>query len=331
MKDYQNLLRKILLEGQDHEDRTGVGRKSIYGDQLRFNLADGFPLVTTKKVNIDNILIETLWFLSGSQRSLDLEEQGVNIWKQWTPTEQDVYSLLEKINDDFDSWGVNSNSEKEKFALTAGAACWDDLKDTMMSRVGTIGPLYGAVWRGKYGDGHKPDQISNLIRGLKTRPFHSRHCVTAWVPELLPHPRYLPVENVLLGRGALAPCHFFFQCFVKDAVVKGGPLRLSMNLNCRSMDAPVGTPYNIAQYAAILMMLAQVTGMVADELIVTGGDIHIYLNQVDLVHTQLSREPYPLPQLKIKSYIKSIDDFKLSDFELVGYEHHPFIKYPVAT
>jgi thymidylate synthase len=331
MKDYLNLLRKILLEGQDHEDRTGVGRKSIYGEQLRFNLAKGFPLVTTKKVNFDNIAKETLWFLSGSQRSLDLEEQGVNIWKQWTPTKEDVSILLEKINDDFSSWGAHTTFDKDEFALKAGASCWDDLEDTMLDRVGTIGPLYGAVWRGKYGNSPKPDQISNLIRGLKMRPFHSRHCVTAWVPELLPHPRYSPVENVLLGKGALAPCHFFFQCFVKDAAIKGGPLRLSMNLNCRSMDAPIGTPYNIAQYAMLLMMLAQVTDMVADELIVTGGDVHIYLNQVDLVHTQLNREPYPLPQLKINPEIKRIDDFKLSDFVLVGYEYHPFIKYPVAT
>lgn len=321
MKTYLNQLQSILVNGHDHEDRTGVGRRSIYGSQFRFNMADGFPLVTTKKVNIKNIIIETLWFLSGSQRALDLEEQGVNIWKQWTPTKEDADKLLSKLD--------------PVMTIPLPAEVYnhgkDSLAEAIYSRVGTIGPLYGAVWRGNYGNGSKPDQIQNLINGLKQRPFHSRHCVTAWIPELLPIPGLSPAENALLGFGALAPCHFFFQCFVKDAEVKGGPLRLSMNMNCRSMDTPIGTPYNIAQYAMLLLMIAQVTGMVADELIITGGDCHIYWDQLELVPVQLERKPYPLPRLSLNPEIKLFDDFKLSDFELIGYEHHPFIKYPVAT
>lgn len=321
MKTYLNQLQSILVNGHDHEDRTGVGRRSIYGSQFRFNMTDGFPLVTTKKVNIKNIIIETLWFLSGSQRALDLEEQGVNIWKQWTPTKEDADKLLSKLDP-----VMTIPLPAEVFNHNKAS-----LAEAIYSRVGTIGPLYGAVWRGNYGNGNKPDQIQNLINGLKQRPFHSRHCVTAWIPELLPIPGLSPVENALLGFGALAPCHFFFQCFVKDAEKPGGKLRLSMNVNIRSMDTPIGTPYNIAQYAMLLLMIAQVTGMVADELIITGGDCHIYWDQLELVPTQLEREPYPLPQLKLNPEIKRFDDFKLSDFELVGYEHHPFIKYPVAT
>lgn len=325
MFTYLKELQNILINGDDHEDRTGVGRRSVYGRQFRFSLADGFPLVTTKKVSVKNIIIETLWFLSGSQRALDLEEQGVNIWKQWTPTMEDAERFYGSLLDD-----------PAVLQRAYGERVIDDdvlraMKTKIFSRVGTIGPLYGSVWRGKYGNGHKPDQIANLIAGLKARPFHSRHCVTAWLPELLPNPAFGPKENVLLGNGALAPCHFFFQCFVKEPKETGGKLRLSMNVNLRSLDFPIGTPYNVAQYALLLMMIAQVTGMDADELIITGGDCHIYFDQLLLVPVQLARDPKKPPELLIDPSVKDIDDFKLSDFELVGYEHHDFIKYPVAT
>ena len=329
MKTYLTQLNDILVNGHNHEDRTGVGRRSVYGKQFRFNLKNGFPLVTTKKVNIKNIIIETLWFLSGSKRALDLEEQGVNIWKQWTPTHADAEAFYDKLSNSPELLEAAFGPQATHELATPWHVRRYDLQ--MFPRVGTIGPLYGAVWRGNYGVSRKPDQIANLISGLKARPFHSRHCVTAWIPELLPNPAFSPVENVLLGNGALAPCHFFFQCFVKDAEEQGGKLRLSMNLNLRSLDAPIGTPYNVAQYAMLLLMLAQVTGMEADELIITGGDCHIYWDQLELVPTQLEREPYPLPQLKLNPDVKNIDDFKLSDFELAGYQHHPFIKYPVAT
>ena len=229
MKTYLNELESILLHGHDHEDRTGVGRRSLYGKQFRFDLTEGFPLVTTKKVSIRNIIIETLWFLSGSSRALDLEEQGVNIWKQWTPTVDDADKFYQKLldNDDLVSEIYQTHNVDDETIR--------QLKKDMLTRVGTIGPLYGAVWRGKYKAGTvaPPDQIKTLIANLKVRPFHSRHCVTAWIPSLLPHPKFSPSENVLLGLGALAPCHFFFQCFVKEAHKPGGKLRLSMNVNIR--------------------------------------------------------------------------------------------------
>jgi thymidylate synthase len=327
MLTYLHELQNILINGDDHEDRTGVGRRSVYGRQFRFSLANGFPLVTTKKVSIKNIIIETLWFLSGSQRALDLEEQGVNIWKQWTPTMEDAEVFYEQLlNDDRKVQDVYGRRDIDDDTI-------HKLKKGIFSRIGTIGPLYGSVWRGKYETGSytAPDQIKNLITNLKERPFHSRHCVTAWIPSLLPNPKFTPKENVLLGLGALAPCHFFFQCFVKEPKDAGGKLRLSMNVNLRSLDFPIGTPYNVAQYALLLMMIAQVTGMDADELIVTGGDCHIYFDQLTLVPVQLARDPKKLPELLIDPSVKDIDDFKLSDFELVGYEHHDFIKYPVAT
>lgn len=235
MKTYLDGMKDVLENGHDHEDRTGVGRRSVFGRQYRFDLQKGFPLVTTKKVNIKNIIIETLWFLSGSQRALDLEEQGVNIWKQWTPTEDDATAYLEKSRENIEWWDWDSRL-KEAYSQELGSPSWQELEATVRSRVGTIGPLYGAVWRGNYdiGNGRKaPDQIHALIRGLKTNPFHSRHCVTAWIPHLLPIPGLSPVENVLIGRGALAPCHCFFQCFVTPPEKEGGALRLSLNINIR--------------------------------------------------------------------------------------------------
>lgn len=328
MKTYLDGMQDVLGNGHDHADRTGVGRRSVFGRQYRFDLQKGFPLVTTKKVNIKNIIIETLWFLSGSQRALDLEEQGVNIWKQWTPTQDDATAFIEKIKLIKDVAGV------DKACQLAGASDWESALRIIRRRVGRIGPLYGAVWRGNYdiGNGqYAPDQIKDLIRNLKTKPFHSRHCVTAWIPHLLPDSDYSPIENVLMGKGALAPCHCFFQCFVTPPEKDGGALRLSLNINCRSQDTPIGAPYNIAQYAMLLLMLAQVTDMVPHELIMTVGDQHVYTDQIDLAYEQIQREPYELPTLLLNPDVEDIDSFKLEDFELLGYQHHPFIKYPVAT
>lgn len=328
MKTYLDGMKDVLDNGHDHSDRTGVGRRSVFGRQYRFDLQKGFPLVTTKKVNIKNIIIETLWFLSGSQRALDLEEQGVNIWKQWTPTQEDATAFIEKIKLIKDDLGFDQTCH------LVGTSDWGSIEHVIRARVGKIGPLYGAVWRGNYDIGfgrYAPDQIKDLIHNLKTKPFHSRHCVTAWIPHLLPDSDYSPIENVLMGKGALAPCHCFFQCFVTPPEKDGGALRLSLNINCRSQDTPIGAPYNIAQYAMLLMMLAQVTNMVPHELIMTVGDQHVYTDQIDLAYEQIQREPYELPTLLLNSDVKDIDDFKLEDFELLGYNPHPFIKYPVAT
>lgn len=328
MKTYLNGMQDVLDNGHDHADRTGVGRRSVFGRQYRFDLQKGFPLVTTKKVNIKNIIIETLWFLSGSQRALDLEEQGVNIWKQWTPTQDDANAFIQKIE------SYKNTQLTSELCKLVDVRNWSRLRKAIKDRVGTIGPLYGAVWRGNYDSGsyrQSPDQILNLIQGLRANPFHSRHCVTAWIPHLLPVPGYSPIENVLMGRGALAPCHCFFQCFVSPPEKEGGAMRLSLNLNLRSSDTAIGQPYNIAQYAMLLMMLAQVTDMVPHELVLTVGDQHVYTDQLDLAYEQIQREPYELPTLLLNPDVEDIDSFKLEDFELLGYQHHPFIKYPVAT
>lgn len=340
MKTYLDGMKDVLDNGHDHTDRTGVGRRSVFGRQYRFDLQKGFPLVTTKKVNIKNIIIETLWFLSGSQRALDLEEQGVNIWKQWTPTTEDAEEYIQRTQENWEYQdGVQPKEvfdEFKKMHLSrvigdySDKVDWDTFKAAVHSRVGTIGPMYGAVWRGKYGNG-RVDQLGQLIFNLKLSPFHSRHCVTAWIPELLPASGVDPKTNVLMGKGALAPCHCFFQCFVTPAEKEGGALRLSLNILLRSSDNPVGQTYNIAQYAMLLMMLAQVTNMVPHELILTVGDQHVYTDQLDLAYEQIMREPKELPVLLLNPAVTNIDDFKLEDFELLGYNPHPFIKYPVAT
>lgn len=242
MKTYLDGMKDVLDNGFDHADRTGVGRRSVFGRQYRFDLQKGFPLVTTKKVNIKNIIIETLWFLSGSQRSLDLEEQGVNIWKQWTPTTEDAEEYIQRTQENWEYQdGVQPKEVFDGFKKMhlsrvigdySDKVDWDTFKAAVHSRVGTIGPMYGAVWRGKYGNG-RVDQLSQLIFNLKLSPFHSRHCVTAWIPELLPAPGVDPKTNVLMGKGALAPCHCFFQCFVSPAEKDGGALRLSLNINIR--------------------------------------------------------------------------------------------------
>jgi thymidylate synthase len=350
MKTYLDGMKDVIENGHDHEDRTGVGRRSVFGRQYRFDLTKGFPLVTTKKVSIENIIKETLWFISGSQRSLDLEEQGVNIWKQWTPTAEDAEEYIRRTQENWKYQdGVQPKEAFDTFknmhlssviGRYSNKVDWDTFKEAVRSRVGTIGPMYGAVWRGNYGNGHV-DQLRQLVFNLKMFPFHSRHCVTAWIPELLPVSGVDPKTNVLMGKGALAPCHCFFQCFVTPAEQEGGKLRLSLNIMIRSNDTCIGAPYNIAQYAILLMMIAKVVNMDSYELIVTVGDQHVYTDQLDLAIEQIQREPYKLPTLLINPKMTDddgepledfdLDDFKLEDFTLVNYEHHSFIRYPVAT
>lgn len=323
---YEQMLGHIYANGSDHSDRTGTGRRSVYGIQMRFDLADGFPLVTTKKVSVKNLLTEMLWFLSGSSNAVELEEKGVNIWEQWTPTRVDAIVFANRIEANPDMF------DEMNIPPWISSRFWGhgqtDMCQAIYSRIGTIGPMYGVVWRGK----HKQDgvdQITRLIDGLKNRPFHSRHVVTALDPHLLPLPNFSPKENVLLGLGALDPCHNFFQCFCSET--PSGAIKLSMMVNIRSMDFPIGTPYNVAQYAALLMMIATVCGYEYGELIVNGGDAHIYLNQMELVKEQLERRPLPNPILHINDKVTSIFDFTIDDFVLEGYHHHPHIPYPVSA
>ena len=264
MKQYLDLLRHIRANGVIKKDRTGVGTQSVFGYQMRFNLEDGFPLLTTKKVHLKSIIYELLWFISGNTNIGYLKEHGVSIWDEW----------------------ADEN--------------------------GDLGPVYGHQWRSwPTPEGRTIDQLSNVIDLIKYNPDSRRILVSAWnVGE---------VEKM-----ALPPCHCLFQFYVADG-------RLSCQLYQRSADTFLGVPFNIASYALLTMMIAQVTGLKPGEFIHTTGDTHIYLNRFDQVAEQLSREPRALPVMKINPDVKSIFDFKYEDFTLEGYDPYPAIKAPVAV
>ena len=264
MKQYLDLLKRITTEGVRKEDRTGTGTISVFGHQMRFNLEDGFPLLTTKKLHLKSIIHELLWFLQGDTNVKYLQENGVRIWNEW----------------------ADEN--------------------------GDLGHIYGYQWRSwpDYNGGHI-DQISEVIDTIKNNPNSRRIIVNAW--------------NVAdLGNMNLPPCHMFFQFYVADG-------KLSLQMYQRSADTFLGVPFNIASYALLLMMVAQVTGLKPGEFIHTTGDTHLYLNHLEQVELQLSREPRALPKMKINPDVKSIFDFKYEDFELVDYDPHPHIKGVVAV
>jgi thymidylate synthase len=277
MIQYQQLLRLVLETGVTRGDRTGTGTKSIFGAQLRFDLSQGFPLVTTRKVFFKGVIRELLWFLAGDTNIKYLTDHNVHIWDAWA-------------------------DEK-----------------------GDLGPVYGAQWRAWVAPGgRKIDQISQLIQQLRSKPESRRHIVSAWNPAVLPDESISPQDNVRAGRAALASCHTLFQFYVAEG-------RLSCLLYQRSADCPVGVVFNVAQYSLLTHMVAQQCELEPGEFIWTGGDCHIYLNQVDGVQEQLKREPRPLPKLVLKRKPVSIFEYRLEDFEIVGYDPHPAIKYPVAV
>ena len=264
MKQYLDLLNRILTEGVRKEDRTGTGTISVFGHQMRFNLEDGFPLLTTKKLHLKSIIHELLWFLKGDTNVKYLQENGVRIWNEW----------------------ADEN--------------------------GDLGHIYGYQWRSwpDYNGGHI-DQISEVIDQIKNNPDSRRIIVNAW--------------NVAdLGNMNLPPCHMFFQFYVANG-------KLSLQMYQRSADTFLGVPFNIASYALLLMMMAQVTGLKPGEFIHTTGDTHFYVNHLEQVQLQLTREPRALPKMKINPDVKSIFDFKYEDFELVDYDPHPHIKGVVAV
>lgn len=264
MQQYHDLIRRILAEGVPQADRTGVGTLAIFGHQMRFDLAKGFPLVTTKKLHLRSIIHELLWFLRGETNIRYLQEHGVSIWDEW------------------------ANAE------------------------GELGPVYGKQWRDWIAaDGRHIDQIAQLIDEIKHHPASRRQIVTAWNPGDLP-------------AMALAPCHCLFQ----TAVTNG---RLHLQLYQRSCDVFLGLPFNIASYALLLAILAQQCELEPGEFIWTGGDTHIYLNHLDQVKLQISREPYPLPRLHLKRKPTAIDGYMYEDFEILGYEAHPHIRGEVAV
>lgn len=277
MKQYLGLLATILETGVTRGDRTGTGTKSIFGTQLRFNLAEGFPLVTTRKVFFKGVIHELLWFLAGDTNIAYLRDRKVHIWDAWADEQ------------------------------------------------GDLGPVYGAQWRAwPAPDGRRIDQISQVIDQIKTKPNSRRHIVSAWNPAVLPDESISPQENVKQGRAALASCHAMFQFYVADG-------KLSCLLYQRSTDCPVGLVFNIAQYSLLAHMVAQQCDLLPGDFVWTGGDCHVYLNQVEGVKEQLTREPRPLPKLHIKRKPASILEYQFEDFELQGYNPHPPISYPVAV
>ena len=258
MKQYQDLMRRVLETGAKKEDRTGTGTLSVFGHQMRFDLSQGFPLITTKKLHLKSIIYELLWFLAGDTNIKYLKDNGVSIWDAW----------------------ADEN--------------------------GDLGPVYGHQWR-SWGtsDGRQIDQISNLIERIKNNPDDRRMIVSAW--------------NVgEIGQMALPPCHCLFQFYVADG-------KLSCQLYQRSADIFLGVPFNIASYALLTLMIAQVTGLKPGEFVHTFGDAHLYTNHIEQAKLQLTRDPKPLPEMHLNPHVKSIFDFKYEDFELVGYEAHPHI------
>ncbi|ATA92169.1 thymidylate synthase [Capnocytophaga canimorsus] len=274
MKVYLDLLQHILDKGYQKEDRTGTGTISTFGYQMRFDLSEGFPLVTTKKVHLKSIIHELLWFLKGDTNIDYLTQNGVRIWNEWA-------------------------DEK-----------------------GDLGPIYGHQWRNWNNEGI--DQIKQTIQTLKKNPESRRMLVSAWNPSVLPDSSCSFAENVAEGKAALPPCHAFFQFYVADG-------KLSCQLYQRSADVFLGVPFNIASYALLTMMIAQVCGYQYGDFVHTFGDVHIYTNHLEQVQLQLSREPRALPIMKINPEVKDIFDFTFDDFTLEGYDPHPAIKGQVSV
>jgi thymidylate synthase len=264
MKQYLDLLDHVLKNGTRKSDRTGTGTISVFGYQMRFDLNEGFPVMTTKKLHLRSIIHELLWFLKGETNVKYLNDNKVTIWNEW----------------------ADEN--------------------------GDLGPIYGYQWRSwPTADGQHIDQISQLVNSIKTNPDSRRHLINAW--------------NVgEISKMALPPCHILFQFYVADG-------RLSCQLYQRSADIFLGVPFNIASYALLTLMMAQVCGLKPGDFVHTFGDAHIYLNHVDQVNLQLSRKPFPLPEMKLNPEIKSIFDFKFEDFELVNYQAHPTIKGEISV
>jgi thymidylate synthase len=264
MKQYLDLMRHILETGRPKSDRTGTGTLSVFGYQMRFDLAAGFPLLTTKKLHLKSIIYELLWFLKGETNTRYLKEHGVSIWDEW----------------------ADPNGE--------------------------LGPVYGYQWRSwPAPDGRHIDQIAAVVKQIRENPDSRRLIVSAWNVADIP-------------QMALAPCHAFFQFYVADG-------ELSCQLYQRSADVFLGVPFNIASYALLTMMMAQVTGLQAGEFVHTLGDAHLYANHLDAVKLQLEREPRPLPSLRLNPAITSIFDFGYQDFELGNYDPHPRIPAPIAV
>ena len=305
MTPYLELLRDIRANGIPRADRTGTGTISVFGRQIRFDLAAGFPAVTTKKLYIKGLIHELLWFLQGSSNIKYLVDHGVHIWNEWP-----YRAYLRQVGRDVpepgsEPWNVGMKSFVERIRT-----------DEVFAREhGNLGPVYGCQWRSwPTPDGGTIDQISRLVDQIRTDPQSRRLIVSAW--------NVADIEN--MERAGLPPCHCLFQFYV-------GQGRLSCQLYQRSGDAFLGVPFNIASYALLTLMLAQVTGLRPGEFVHTFGDAHVYLNHLPQVELQLSREPRPLPRMRLNPAVRAIFDFRYDDFTLENYDPHPSIAAPVAV
>jgi len=274
MKQYLDLLQHIKEKGVKKEDRTGTGTISVFGYQMRFNLQEGFPLVTTKKLHLRSIIHELIWFINGETNIKYLKENGVTIWDEWVDNK------------------------------------------------GNLGPIYGHQWRNWNSDGI--EQLQDVIYSLKNNPSSRRMIVTAWNPNIIPDSSKSFSDNVKNGKAALPPCHAFFQFYVSDN-------KLSCQMYQRSADVFLGVPFNIASYALLTHMIAQVCEYDVGDFIHSFGDTHIYLNHLEQVDLQLTREPMKLPKLKLNPLVKKIEDFKYEDIEILDYNSHPSIKGKISV
>lgn len=302
---YQNLLREILSKGVVKTDRTGTGTTSRFGTQMRFDLSEGFPLLTTKKIRFDKIVGELLWFVKGDTELRTLLLLGIHIWDDW-PFKH--YLIANKIPLPV----VNSEDWKKQMKEFTDKIVSDD---EFNGKWGDLGPVYGKQWMDwKTPDGRSIDQLKQAVNMIRKTPDSRRIIVSAWNPA--------EIEEMAVA--GLPPCHCLFQFFVADG-------KLSCQLYQRSCDTFLGVPFNIASYALLTMMVASVTGLEPGEFIWTGGDTHIYSNHMDQVKEQLGREPKAIPRVEIKRKVAEVWDFTVDDFELIGYDPHPPIKAPIAV
>ena len=277
MKQYLDLLYRVRQFGDFKGDRTGTGTWSLFGHQMRFDLRQGFPLVTTKKIHLKSVIHELLWFLQGDTNTRYLTDNGVSIWNEWADER------------------------------------------------GELGPVYGHQWRSwPTPDGRSIDQVSQVIEQIRRNPDSRRIIVSAWNPADLPDESISPQANVAAGRMALAPCHAFFQFYVCDG-------RLSCQLYQRSADVFLGVPFNIASYALLTLMIAQVCDLEAGDFVHTLGDVHLYTNHLEQADEQLTRTPFELPSIRLSPDVDDLFAFRYGDFEIDNYQHHPAIKAPIAV
>ena len=292
MRQYHELMERVLREGSDKSDRTGTGTRSVFGHQMRFDLAEGFPMITTKKLHLKSILHELIWFISGDTNIRYLCQNGVRIWDDWP------FATYSK-SADYD--GIDMKEFAARIASDADfAAKWGDL-----------GPVYGYQWRFWPGPNGPVDQLRDVLEGIRSNPDGRRHIVSAW------NPGYI-------DQMALPPCHAFFQFYVVEG-------RLSCQLYQRSADIFLGVPFNIASYALLIHMMAQDLGLQVGDFVHSLGDAHIYSNHTDQVRLQLSRDLRPLPTLSLNPSVKSLFDFRYEDVALLNYDPHPHIPAPVAV